>query len=65
MQKRGQMNRKRFGETDRREVSADDLSDALKDVLLALRGKARSENPEPSKDETGKRYRMDRGTYRG
>jgi len=58
------MNRRDFDETDRREVSAEDLSDALKSVLLAPRGKARSENREPSKDETGKQSRLDRRSRR-
>lgn len=49
-----------FDETERRPVSKDDLEDALKGVLLAPRGKSRSENKEPGKDERETRYRLDR-----
>ena len=54
------MNRRAIEETERRSVTRDDLEDALRDVLLAPRIKTRSENREPSKDEVGKRYRLDR-----
>lgn len=54
------MNRKQFDKTERRDVSKDDLKDALKDVLLAPRGKVRSENREPTKAELGARHRLDR-----
>ena len=54
------MNRDEFEKTERRDVSDDDLKDVLKGVLLAPRGKARSENRQPSEDELAKRYRLDR-----
>ena len=58
------MNRDEFAKTDRREVSDEDVKDALKGVLLAPRGKARSENRQPSKEELAKRYRLDRRSRR-
>ena len=54
------MNRNQFDKTERRDVSDKDLKDALKGVLLAPRGKARSENREPAKAELEARYRLDR-----
>ena len=54
------MNRPALEEIERRDVTKADLEAALRDVLLAPRTKTRSENREPSKDEVGKRYRLDR-----
>lgn len=54
------MNRKQFDKEPRREVAKDDFLDALGSVLLAPRGKARSENREPPKADMERRYRMDR-----
>ena len=54
------MNRNQFDKTERREVSKRDLLDALKGVLLAPRGKARSKNREPTKADLEARYRLDR-----
>ena len=54
------MNRNQFDKTERRDVSDKDLKDALKNVLLAPRGKVRSENREPTKEELVERYRLDR-----
>ena len=54
------MNRNQFDKTQRRDVSDKDVKDALKSVLLAPRGKARSENREPTKAELEARYRLDR-----
>ena len=54
------MNRNQFDKTDRRVVTDKDLKDALKDVLLAPRGKERSENREPTREELGRRYRLGR-----
>ena len=54
------MNRDVFVKTKRLNVSAKDLKGALKGVLLAPRGEARSENREPTKRELAKRYRLDR-----
>ena len=54
------MNRDEFDKTERRDVSDEDLKDALKGVLLAPRGKARSENRQPTKEELAERYRLDR-----
>ena len=54
------MNRNQFDKTERRDVSHKDVKDALKGVLLAPRGKARSENREPKKAELEARYRLDR-----
>lgn len=54
------MNRKEIDKVERREVSRKDFEDALKDVLLAPRGKTRSENREPTKAELERRYRLDR-----
>ena len=54
------MNRNQFDKTDRRDVSDKDLKDALKGVLLAPRGKARSENRQPTKEELAERYSLDR-----
>ena len=53
-----------FDRTGRRGVSDKDLNDALKGVLLAPRGTARSENRQPSKEELAKRYRLDRHSRR-
>ena len=54
------MNANQFDKTERRKVSPKDFTDALKGVLLAPRGKARSENREPSKAELEARHRLDR-----
>ena len=54
------MNRNQFDKTERRDVSDKDLKDALKGVLLAPRGKARSRNREPTKAELEARHRLDR-----
>ncbi len=45
---------------ERREVSKNDVEDALKSVLTVPRGQSRSENREPSKAELERRYRLDR-----
>lgn len=54
------MHRNQFDKTERREVSRQDLLDALRSVLLAPRGQVRSENREPSKAELETRHRLDR-----
>ena len=54
------INRNQFDKTERRDVSDKDLKDALKGVLLAPRGKARSRNREPTKAELEARQRLDR-----
>ena len=54
------MNRDKFDKAEHRDVSGKDLKDALKGVLLAPRGKARSENCEPTKEELTDRNRLDR-----
>ena len=54
------MNRNQFDKTERRDASDKDLKDALKDVLLAPRGKTRSRNREPTKVELEARHRLDR-----
>ena len=58
------MNRNQFAKTERREVGKRDLLDALKGVLLAPRGKTRSENREPTKTELEARHRLDRRAER-
>ena len=45
---------------DEREVPVGDFEDALRQVLLAPRGKVRSENREPAKAELEVRHRLDR-----
>ena len=54
------MNRKEIDKVERDEVSRDDFEEALKTVLLAPRGKARSENREPTKAELQARWKMTR-----
>ena len=54
------MNRDEFTKTGHREVSDKNVKDALRGVLLAPRGKGRSENRQPTKKELAKRYRLDR-----
>ena len=54
------MNKRRFDETKRRDVTRKDMEDALKSILLAPCGKVRSENLEPTKSELETRYRLDR-----
>lgn len=54
------MNKQHFNKIKRRPVSEDDLKDALEQVLLAPRGKVRSENREPTKEELEKKWRLDR-----
>ncbi len=54
------MNRKPFDREERREVTKDELMGALESVLLAPRGKTRSESREPTWAELERRYRLDR-----
>ncbi len=49
-----------FRKTKRREVTAQDLEDALATVFLAPKGDVRSENREPSKAELERKQRLDR-----
>lgn len=54
------MNRREFDKTARRPVTRQDLLAALRGVLLAPRGEARSENREPPRAELEARQRLDR-----
>ncbi len=55
------MNRKRFEETERRDVSEQDVMDALTQILASdAPRRPRSENREPTKAELERRYRLDR-----
>lgn len=54
------MNKRQFDKEPRREVSKRDFMDALKQVLLAPRSKARSEDHEPTTEELNQRWRLDR-----
>lgn len=54
------MNRHQFDKTKCRKVSWQDFLAALRGMLLAPRGRARSENREPSKAELEIRRRLDR-----
>lgn len=54
------MNRKEINLADRDEVTREDFEVALKSVLLAPRGKAKSENREPTKAELGSRWKLRR-----
>ena len=47
-------------QADRADVPARDLKAALKAILLAPRGKVRSENREPTREELQRRYRLER-----
>ena len=54
------MNRKQFDKTERREVTSDELEDALKAVFLALKGNIKSENREPTKTELEQKWQLRR-----
>ena len=55
------IDRKRFEETERREVTDEDLKAALAQILASDAPKRpRSENREPTKDELEQRWRLDR-----
>lgn len=59
------MNRKEIDKAEREDVSRDDFENALKSVLLAPRGDARSENREPTKKELETRWKMTRRKSNG
>ena len=54
------MNKRQFDKVERRPVSKDDFEDAMKQVLLAPRGEAKSETRTPTKDEINQKWRLDR-----
>ncbi|MCY4641421.1 MAG: hypothetical protein OXC41_01775 [Gammaproteobacteria bacterium] len=54
------MNKRQFDKVERRGVSEADFKDALKQVLLAPRGEARSETYEPVIEELNQKWRLDR-----
>ena len=45
---------------DQRPISTDDFTDAVKEILLAPKGEARSENRMPTREELSRRYRLER-----
>ncbi len=54
------MNRNQFDKTERKEVTEDDFEAGLRTVLLAPRGRIKSENREPAKAEIEVRWHLDR-----
>lgn len=54
------MNRQEIDAVERDEVEEDEFLAALEQVLLAPRGKAKSENREPTRKELERRYRLER-----
>ncbi len=54
------MNRKEIAKKEHGEMSREDFEDALKSVLLAPRGEAKTENREPSKEELETRWKLTR-----
>ena len=55
------MNRKEIAKKEHGEISRKDFEDALKAVLLAPRGEAKTENREPTKEELETRWKLARG----
>ena len=56
------MNKRQFDKVERREVSEVDFKDALKQVLLAPRGKTKSENRQPREAEFNQKWRLDKSS---